>query len=99
MEKIEKISLALKIRDLGIFTSLYKLIIYLYIGIREKKDLRFLLGSGSFYNAVMKAVRKGFIVLENDSLVLTKEGERIARILYSAVSQILGEREGERERN
>ena len=93
----ENMIMALKIKKLNVFTALYKLLIYLYIGVERQKELRYLLGSGSYYNAVMKAARQGYVVVREDgSVVLTEKGRRIADILYTAATQLLRETEKER---
>ncbi|NPA99680.1 MAG: transcriptional regulator [Crenarchaeota archaeon] len=87
MSKLEK---AIKIAHSAYFTGLARLIMLVRLGMDRKKKLTMAgLGASTVYSNLFKAARLGLVVVkEDETIVLTSKGQKIADILIEAHDKI-----------
>lgn len=92
----EKLTLINIVRKNDALRSLYKLLIYVYLGIKRTSDIKLLMG-GNYYTLLREAELRGFVKRELGEVWLTPEGERVASVLWECLQRL--ERKEEREKN
>ena len=93
----EKFKLVNYIKETDIFKSLYKLIVLIYVGVNKTTYIKLLLG-GNYHNLIAQAETRGYLKRKPGGvLVLTPEGERLAKALYNCMLGLKSEREKREE--
>jgi len=89
----EKFKLVNYIKETDIFKSLYKLLVLIHVGVNKTTYVKLILG-GNYHHLIAQAETRGFIKREPGGvLILTPEGERLARALYNCMLGLKSERE------
>lgn len=92
IEDPEKLKLINAIRETDIIRPLYKLLLYIYLGIERTGDIKLLLG-GNYYALLREAELRGYINRGLGRVALTREGKDIAAILLECLQRLREKKE------
>ena len=92
IEDPEKLKLVNMIRETDIIRSLYKLLLYIYLGIERTGDIKLLLG-GNYYALLREAELRGYVKRELGRVYLTEEGGRLAAALLECLQGLREKKE------
>lgn len=93
----EKIPLINIVRKNDALRSLYKLLIYVYLGVERTGDIKLLMG-GNYYALLREAELRGLVKRGQGRVWLTPEGERVAGVLWECLLKLEKREETERDR-